>query len=115
MTLYHLPSQVFISTIVLIVLLKTYQSAKLQKMNKPFLFIWLSFWLIVLMSIFNLGKLSQIAQAFGIGRGVDFVIYLSLIALFYFLYSLMVKYKQVQENMTKIVRELAIRDVKNKV
>lgn len=66
------------------------------------------------MSIFNLERLSLLAQVFGIGRGVDFVIYLSLIALFYFVYSLMVKNKQLQESVTKIVRELAVRESDSK-
>ena len=114
MTLYHLPSQLFIALIVCIALYHTYLGAKRNKLSKPFLTIWLSFWLLILLTIFNLDKLSLLAQTLGIGRGVDLVIYLSLIFLFYQIYHLIINQKTLTKQITQLTREIALQNTHGK-
>ncbi len=49
------------------------------------------------------------SNLFGIGRGIDLAIYLSIILLFYLIFRMYVKVDKIEENVTKVVREIAIR------
>ncbi len=49
------------------------------------------------------------------GRGVDLVVYISIPVIFYILFRLFAKIDRLESDITKIVREIAIRDInKNK-
>ena len=52
--------------------------------------------------------LSHLANLTGVGRGVDVIIYLSIIALFYMVYRSYVKMENMEREITKLVREIAI-------
>mgnify|MGYP001561203442 CR=1 FL=1 len=56
-----------------------------------------------------------IAKLVGVGRGADFIIYLSLIALFYLMFRLFGKIEDVEREITKLVRKLAIEEVHSTV
>ena len=58
--------------------------------------------------IANPGLSTRIAQSVGIGRGVDFVTYSLLIAFLWAHYQHYLRYKRVENEVTLLVRELAI-------
>lgn len=60
------------------------------------------------------GLSSGIAQKAGIGRGVDAIIYVSIAALFYLVFRLYVYVQDLKQDITELVRKLALRD-KDKV
>jgi hypothetical protein len=68
----------------------------------------MGFWIFALILLFNLPSLSKLASSLGIGRGVDLVIYLSLIMIFSTLFKLIVKQKNQDKIITKIIRKIAI-------
>ncbi|KKS98628.1 MAG: hypothetical protein UV73_C0001G0149 [Candidatus Gottesmanbacteria bacterium GW2011_GWA2_43_14] len=51
---------------------------------------------------------SRIAQLLGIGRGVDAVIYISIAVLFYLVFRLYVYLENVRQEITDLVRKLAL-------
>lgn len=51
-----------------------------------------------------------IASKLGVGRGVDVVIYVSLMVLFYVVFRLFIKIEEVEREITTLVRKLAIDD-----
>lgn len=51
-----------------------------------------------------------VAKLVGVGRGADFIIYLSMIALFYLMFKLFGKIEDVEREITKLVRKLAIEE-----
>ncbi len=72
----------------------------------------LAFWSLVwggviIIALFP-GVFTQISFFFGIGRGVDILLYVGMIVLFYLLFRLYVKLDTQQKEITKLVRELAI-------
>lgn len=75
------------------------------------------FWLSVWLSIITLGLIPSftniLSNLLGIARGVDAIIYVSIIALFYLLFRLYVKVDEVNQEITKLVREVAKKDRKN--
>lgn len=55
---------------------------------------------------------SKLAQLLGIGRGVDAVIYISITALFYLVFRLYVYLENVRQEITDLVRKLALENDK---
>ena len=54
------------------------------------------------------------AKLFGIARGADVIIYLSIPILFYLIFRLYIKIETIEQEITKIVREIAIENRKKK-
>jgi len=65
-------------------------------------------WILALGLIARPEVSTRIAQSVGIGRGVDFVIYSLLIAFLWAHYQQYLRYKRVENEVTLLVRELAI-------
>lgn len=57
---------------------------------------------------------SELARAAGIGRGVDAVIYSSLVLLFYLIFRLHIFIEDIKHEITTLVRKLAIQDSEKK-
>lgn len=54
---------------------------------------------------------SRLAQVFGIGRGVDLVVYASVAFLYLLVFRLFVEHVKVERQLTLIVRREALRDL----
>lgn len=69
---------------------------------------WLIFWAGALLLIWlPQGTIDSIGQFFGVERGLDLVVYLSVIILFYIVLRIYNKVDKLQKNITKLVREIA--------
>jgi len=77
------------------------------------LFVWSVFWVVVLSATLWPKTTDIIAQAFGVGRGADFLIFVSIIVLFFLIFKIIVKVEKIERDITKIVRKVAIEE-KNK-
>lgn len=69
---------------------------------------FLGAWTLAIALLLNPGVTTQVAQRVGIGRGVDFVTYSLLIAFLWAHYQHYLRYKRVENEVTLLVRELAI-------
>lgn len=74
------------------------------------------FWSILWLVIIFFGFLPDITKIFagllGIGRGTDAAIYVSIILLFYLLFRIYVKTENIEQEVTKIVREITLKKKK---
>ena len=61
-------------------------------------------------SIADPDLLVRIAHFLGIGRGADLVLYLSILFTFVVFFIIYLRFRRVDEQLTKIVRHLAIKD-----
>jgi small membrane protein len=72
---------------------------------------WLAFWFIA-GAVAILPQTTDIAARFvGVGRGADFVLYISVMALFYLCFRLFVKIEDVERQITRLVRKIALEDI----
>lgn len=71
---------------------------------------WIALWIAAAMAIANPDVLVRIAHFLGIGRGADLVLYLSILFTFVAFFVTYLRFRRIDEQMTKIVRHLAIRD-----
>ncbi len=76
---------------------------------------WFLSWMILWVAVAMVGVLPKTATLFanavGVGRGSDLVIYVSLAALFYLVFRLFVKIEDTQREITRLVRTLALKDL----
>lgn len=79
---------------------------------------WLLFWMLFWVGAGTVAALPQTADAVarivGVGRGADVVIYASLLGIFYLIFRLYVKIEQVEGEITRLVRKLAMDETEEK-
>ncbi len=77
---------------------------------KP-LVLWLIFWAAAVVVVLRPETASGVARIFGVGRGADVVVYLAIAVAFWLLFRLFAKIEDLERRMTKLVRELALKDL----
>ncbi len=103
-------SQLLLSFLITFIIFRTYIAYKKQNLSEGFVFIWGAFWIGILVLIFKKDLVSEIAHKLGISRGVDLVIYFSLIATFYMIYRILVLIDGLDRKITELVRKIALKD-----
>ena len=68
---------------------------------------WVIFWLATLTLVWFPEILAKISNIFGVGRGVDILIYISIIFLFYIMLNQNTKIDKLENKITTLVREIA--------
>jgi small membrane protein len=79
--------------------------------NKEF-FLWMVFWLLVIGATIWFKQTDIIASFFGVEKGADLAIYISIITLFYLIFKIIVKLDKIEKDITKLVRGVAIDEQK---
>jgi hypothetical protein len=73
-------------------------------------FLWLVLWVGAATVIAFPESTILVARLLGIGRGVDLVLYVSIILILYLLFRVYVRLEQLDRDLTQIVRALALRE-----
>lgn len=76
---------------------------------------WLLIWFGAAISIAYPYVLVVLARFLGIGRGADLVLYLSILMMFIGFFTMYLRYRRLSDQLTEIVRHLAIRDAERSV
>ena len=71
---------------------------------------WIFIWSSVVVFLIFPEFFGYVADILGVGRGVDALMYISIVVLFYLIYRLSAKVDTLERQITYIVREIAIRD-----
>jgi len=71
--------------------------------------LWGVFWIILSVFIVYPELMSRIANLFGVQRGVDVISYFALILLFYLMFKINVRMEKIEQDITKIVKEEALK------
>jgi hypothetical protein len=85
-----------------------WQKKKGNIRNNEFLF-WLVFWIAAAGAVLAIKQIDELLSAVGFsGRGIDVLFYLAVILLFYLVFKVRLRIENVERNLTKISREIAI-------
>ncbi|MDD5341365.1 MAG: DUF2304 family protein [Patescibacteria group bacterium] len=76
--------------------------------------LWTIFWLLVGFVVIFPETTSYVANLLGVGRGVDLVIYVSILILFYLVFRVLTRQDKIEKDVTRIVREIALNEKKAK-
>lgn len=69
---------------------------------------WFFIWLAAMVGVSLPQTTTKIAGAFGVGRGVDIIVYMSLAILFYLVFRIYVMIGDIRNEITFLVRQLAL-------
>src|SRR4030042_6183304 len=72
--------------------------------------LWTVFWFAVAFLIIFPEVTSYLAIWVGVGRGVDLVIYLAILLLFYLFFRTAARVDKIDKDLTKVVRQIALDD-----
>ncbi len=70
---------------------------------------WTLVWFGMVIVIFLPYKTTYLAKALGMERGIDAMFLLGIVALFYAVYRLYIKLNETEREMTKLVRQIALK------
>ncbi|MBI5389574.1 DUF2304 family protein [Candidatus Woesearchaeota archaeon] len=108
------PFQVIIILFALFALSRAVLRLKDRKLHLVQFAFWAVLWIMVLVFALVPETTGVFARIFGVGRGVDVIIYLGIAFLFYALFRLYIKMDMLETNITKLVREIALWKKKKK-
>lgn len=99
--------QILLSLFIVFALIKVVGRFRAKEVSLGALIFWCLFWLIVLIVVWQPRLSTELANRLGVGRGTDLIMYVSVAALFYFIFRLTVRIEKMEKNITKIVKEIA--------
>ena len=106
--------QIMILIFALFAFSRVYTNIKLKNLERLEAIFWGIFWILVIITTLMPEMVSNIANKFGVGRGVDLIIYFSIIILSYLIFRLYVKIEESQQQITHLVREISLWEKKSK-
>lgn len=84
---------------------------KKNQINLSEFYLWLFFWFFAALAIIFIKKIDQIVADLGFSRGgIDILFYVAVIILFYLIFKLRIRQAKIEKEITKIVREVAIKE-----
>lgn len=99
--------QILLSLFIIFALIKVIGRWRAKEISLMALIFWCLFWLIVLVVVWQPRLSTELANRLGVGRGTDLIMYVSVAALFYFIFRFTVRIEKMEKNITKIVKEMA--------
>lgn len=106
--------QLVLLVIILFALSRVILRAK-EKMISPRLAIfWVLIWAAALVGILAPATTTRIASLFGVGRGVDVIVYISLTLLFYLVFRVYVAIEDIRHQITFLIRQIALQNSSKK-
>ena len=100
--------KIVIIVFVLGVLTKTVERFRQREITGRELTLWAIFWLLVAGATLVPKETDVVAQWLGVERGADLLVYLSIIALFFMVFKIVVRLEKLDRDITNVVRHNAI-------
>jgi len=99
--------QIIILIFVLFALSRSLLRFKDKSINLREFMLWLGVWTVTILIALYPQLTGIFSNILGVENGINVLVYLSIIALFYLVFRVYVKADQIDQDLTKIVRELA--------
>jgi len=106
--------QVMLIGFALFALARTTKNFKKKRINTFGFMFWTFLWFSIIVVAILPGVTSLFTRIFNVGRGVDFLIYISITLLFYLVFKIFEKLEKIEEEITEIVKKDALRDLGRK-
>jgi len=89
-----------------------WQKKKNQINSNEFVF-WSMFWITAATAIIFIKEIDRLVAFLGFSReGIDILFYIAVIILFYLIFKIRIRQAKIEKEITKIVREIAIKNEK---
>lgn len=105
--------QIIALIIIFFFILRLIKQKKKKDINNKEFSLWLIFWLLAIVTIILIKQLDRLVAWLGFsGDGINFLIYLAILALFYLVFRLQLSLAKLDKNLTEIVRHLSLNNKK---
>lgn len=101
--------QIVLLAFVIFAISRVYFRAKEKILSPQTYIFWMFIWLAAAFGIIQPGTTSKLAEIFGVGRGVDIIVYIALALVFYLVFRIYVMVEDLRHEITFIVRQVALR------
>ncbi len=101
--------QIFLLAFILFAISRVFLRAREKVISTQVFFFWTLIWLAALIGVLLPTTTTKIASIFGVGRGVDVIVYISLALLFYLVFRIYVMIEDMRHEITYIVRQSALK------
>ena len=105
--------QILLVIFFLFALIKVVGRFRAGDLSKGGLVWWSLFWVVAGVVVMLPNSTAYFAKLVGIGRGADLVVYVSLVAIFFMVFRLMMKVEMLNKDITKLTRKIALKDDKD--
>lgn len=102
------PIQIIAIIIALFAVSRAFLRLREHKISVISFIFWAIVWIAVVTVAFIPNATSYFSSFLGIGRGIDFVVYLSILLLFYLIFRIYVSLEALNSSITKLTRTIAI-------
>ena len=102
--------QIFLIVFILFALSRVVLRLKSKELTFGEFLFWFGLFAFALVGVIKPKFTTYAAEALGIGRGADVVIYASLVLLFYLIFRTNVLIENLKHDLTKVIQEMALKD-----
>ena len=71
---------------------------------------WALVWILASIGIIHPATTTKLASFFGVGRGVDVIVYLAISVLFYLVFRIYVMIEDIRREITSLIRKIALEE-----
>lgn|SRR3989338_4499767 len=105
------PIQLLLLAFLVFAALRTVRRFHQKRIAWSALVLWLLIWTSIAVVVIYPDIASYAATMLGVGRGADLVTYLAIVALFFLVFRCMASVDTTEQEITKIVTTLALKDI----
>lgn len=102
--------QIIAIVIIFFFVIRLVAQKKKGQINKNEFTLWLGFWLVAAAAIIFIKTIDRLVAWLGFsGSGINFLIYIAVLALFYLVFRLRLDLAKMDRNLTEIVRQITLK------
>lgn len=102
--------QIILFVLIFLLLVRTILRFKEGAIRQTSFIGWTLLWVIGGVAVIYPDSTGRLAEIVGVGRGVDVVVYIAVVVLFYLIFKMYNRLNTVEGEITKLVRMLALHD-----
>lgn len=106
--------QIVLLAFIMFAISRLFLRAREKVISTRIFIFWVFIWASALVGILLPATTTKIASFFGVGRGVDVIVYISLALLFYLVFRIYVMIEDLRREITNLVRQIALQNVTKK-
>jgi len=101
--------QILAGAIILFFMIRIYAQWRKKEINAYELSLWLAFWLLAALAIIFIKQIDRFVAYLGFsGSGINFLIYLAVLGLFYLVFRLRLSVARLDRSLTEIARQITL-------
>lgn len=102
--------QILIVLFIIYALINVFRRFRKGELGRRAVILWVLLWCAIGAAVVLPQTTQFVAELLGVGRGVDVVVYLSIVTLFYLQYRTFARLEKMERSMTTLVRASGLKD-----